>query len=111
MGVPEAAVRRETGSRNTVENAANVRPLLDRLGAHRVLLVTSAEHMPRAVKTFSKVWARANDRLELVPVPTDVAALPGGHISLSSCLPAAGALLNVTKSLKEYAGAAALAIM
>jgi uncharacterized SAM-binding protein YcdF (DUF218 family) len=109
LGVPRTAMRLEPASRNTFENAANAKTILDRLGVHRILLVTSAEHMPRAVKTFAKVWAGAP--LELVPASTDVTVVESGHFSLTSCLPAVGALLNVTKSLKEYAGTLALAIM
>jgi uncharacterized SAM-binding protein YcdF (DUF218 family) len=111
LGVPDSAMRRETASRNTRENAANSRVILDRLGARRVLLVTSAEHMPRAVRTFQEVWAAKGGAPELVPAPTDVIAPEGGHISLFSWFPAVGALERVTKALKEFAGIAVMTMM
>ena len=45
-GVPEAAIRAETASRTTWENIALARPLLP---GPRVLVVTDAWHMPRAM--------------------------------------------------------------
>ena len=48
LGVPREAIRMEGQSRNTRENAVNSLPLVQSLGARRVLLVTSAVHMPRA---------------------------------------------------------------
>ena len=70
LGVPPAAIRRETASRNTRENAENALPLLSRLGSRRLLLVTSAQHMPRAVKTFAKAWA--GSPIQVIPASTDV---------------------------------------
>jgi uncharacterized SAM-binding protein YcdF (DUF218 family) len=109
LGVPAAAIRKEGASRTTRENAANVLPLLQSLNARRVLLVTSAAHMPRAVKTFTKMWGHAN--IELIPAVTDVRVLPGGEQSVKVWLPSPDSLLSVTKSLKEFAGMAALAII
>jgi uncharacterized SAM-binding protein YcdF (DUF218 family) len=108
LGVPAEAIRLDTKSRNTAENAANALPILAQLGARRVLLVTSAEHMPRALKTFTKVWA--NSHIELIPAPTDVDA--GQNASaLLLWIPSPNGLLGVTKALKEYAGMAALGII
>jgi len=111
LGVPDSAIRLEMRSRNTRENAANVRPVLVQLGARRVLLVTSGRHMYRAVKTFTKVWAGAAANPELIPVPADIAVVNGGNLSLESCLPSVEGLENVTRALKEYAGMVALAII
>jgi uncharacterized SAM-binding protein YcdF (DUF218 family) len=112
LGVPRSALLLDTGSRNTRENAANALRLLEGQGLRRVLLVTSAQHMPRAMQTFAKVWGSA--RPEFPPVvafPSDAAALQVGHISLKSFLPAVEALENVTTALKEYAGMLALAMI
>jgi uncharacterized SAM-binding protein YcdF (DUF218 family) len=111
LGVPESALRLETRSRNTRENAANVRPLLAAVGARRVLLVTSGRHMYRAVKTFSKIWADAPAAPQLIPVPADIAVAGSGNFSLESLLPSAEGLENVTRALKEYAGMLALAMI
>jgi uncharacterized SAM-binding protein YcdF (DUF218 family) len=108
LGVPATAIRLDTNSRNTVQNAANVQPILAQLGARRVLLVTSAQHMARAVQTFTKVWA--NSHIELIPAPTDPEA--GQKTSaLVSWIPSLNALIGVTRALKEYAGMAVLGII
>ncbi len=108
LGVPPAAIRRETRSRNTRENAANVLAELRTIGAQKVLLVTSAQHMPRAVKTFQKVWAGAGP--ELIPASTDVNA---NSITddWKLWLPSLESLLYVTKGVKEFAGWIALAMI
>jgi uncharacterized SAM-binding protein YcdF (DUF218 family) len=112
LGVPASALRLERESRNTRENAANVLPVLVALQARRVLLVTSAIHMPRAMKTFEKVWPVGKTGCpELIPVTADVVVLSDGNISLKSFLPAVGALQSVTRALKEFAGMVALAII
>lgn len=54
----------ETASRDTRENAAFSAPLLKADGAHRVLLVTHAAHMPRARAEFE------SRGIEVVPAPT-----------------------------------------
>jgi uncharacterized SAM-binding protein YcdF (DUF218 family) len=108
LGVPPQAIRLDAQSRNTRENASNSRQILDELGAHRVLLVTSAQHMPRAMKTFAKVWANSDNLL--IPAPTDV-EVTDKRFSLLSWIPSPSALIAVTKALKEYAGAAVLGII
>ena len=75
LGVPRRAIRVENAARNTEENAVLTRRLLDeaRGGATnrpaRVLLVTSAWHMRRAMQQF----ARAG--VEAIPAATDHEAL------------------------------------
>ena len=54
LGVPADALILETRSRNTYENAVEVKQELAALGAERVGLVTSAMHMPRSVALFEK---------------------------------------------------------
>ncbi len=108
LGVPESAIRREGTSRNTIENAANVRASMDGLKVRKILLVTSALHMPRAVKTFLKVWKGST--IEIVPAPTDV-QLTDPRNSLKVWLPSLDALVGVTKALKEFAGMLALGII
>jgi uncharacterized SAM-binding protein YcdF (DUF218 family) len=66
LGVDMTRVRLESTSRNTWENAVNSRPLLPPDG--RVLLVTSAAHMPRSVGIFRKVG------INVVPYPVSYGA-------------------------------------
>lgn len=51
-GVPEGAVMRELWSLTTHENAIYSAALLRRIAARRVLVVTCAWHMPRALADF-----------------------------------------------------------
>ncbi len=104
LGVPRSAMARETTSRNTLENAANSRKIMEQLRLRRVLLVTSAQHMPRAVKTFRKVWAGSG--LELLPASTDVEVTDPDRSPdiLAWLLPSAGALAATTKLMREYGG-------
>lgn len=48
-GVPPDALVLDEDARSTIENFACARPLLDRLGAHSVLVVTEPWHMTRAM--------------------------------------------------------------
>ena len=64
LGVPRERLIAERQSRNTAENAAFTRALLDPKPGQRWLLVTSAAHMPRAVGCFR----HAGFEVEAVPV-------------------------------------------
>jgi uncharacterized SAM-binding protein YcdF (DUF218 family) len=55
FGVPRARVTIENKSRNTAENAAFTKALVKPRPGERWLLVTSAQHMPRAVGCFRRV--------------------------------------------------------
>jgi uncharacterized SAM-binding protein YcdF (DUF218 family) len=62
LGVDPAAIVMEERPRNTAEEAAHV---VERAGGRPIVLVTSASHMPRAVRLFAERGA------EVVPAPTD----------------------------------------
>jgi uncharacterized SAM-binding protein YcdF (DUF218 family) len=53
-GIPEHAILLETNSQNTFENALLTQKTLSALEKKRVLLVTSALHMPRSMAAFEK---------------------------------------------------------
>ena len=55
LGIPKSRVTLETRSRNTAENASYVKDLINPKAGERWLLVTSAQHMPRAIGCFRKV--------------------------------------------------------
>lgn len=55
FGVPRSRVLLENKSRNTAENAAFTKALVEPKPGERWLLVTSAQHMPRAVGTFRRI--------------------------------------------------------
>jgi uncharacterized SAM-binding protein YcdF (DUF218 family) len=108
LGVPAAAIRLDKNSRNTGENAVNAQAILAELRAHRVLLVTSAQHMPRAAKLFTKSFETSN--IEIIPAPTDPETTQK-TTSLISWIPSPNALIGVTRALKEYAGMAVLGMI
>jgi uncharacterized SAM-binding protein YcdF (DUF218 family)/lysophospholipase L1-like esterase len=53
LGIPPEARLVETASRNTHENAVFSAPLLRRVGARRLLIVSDRLHIPRAVGAFA----------------------------------------------------------
>jgi uncharacterized SAM-binding protein YcdF (DUF218 family) len=62
LGIPRDRVVLESKSRTTREQAINVAALLQKRGVRRFILVTAADHMPRASATFRD--------LGLQPVPS-----------------------------------------
>jgi uncharacterized SAM-binding protein YcdF (DUF218 family) len=99
FGVAAAAV--EERSLNTDENAAFSVEMLARDGIGRVLLVTHAWHMPRAVGAF----ARAD--IETIPAPTSFAHREGGREpDYRDWLPSAAAFIISYYALHEYLGQA-----
>jgi uncharacterized SAM-binding protein YcdF (DUF218 family) len=55
FGIPRERVTLETRSRNTYENAAFAKEIAQPKPGERWLLVTSAQHMPRAIGCFRRV--------------------------------------------------------
>lgn len=97
FGVDVAAVWLEDRSRNTAENAHFSTALLQEKGIGRVLLVTHAVHMPRAVAAFEQAG------LEVIPAPTRFHRFREGGLLLS-LLPNAGAVVESHAALHEIAG-------
>jgi uncharacterized SAM-binding protein YcdF (DUF218 family) len=52
MGIPPAAILKETTAHTTFEESIHISSVLHRRGAERVLLVTDSLHMRRAVRVF-----------------------------------------------------------
>ena len=97
LGVPAGALVLDERSRNTRENALYSAELIRTLGIERVLLVTSALHMPRALASFRAAG------VEAMPAPTDFEVMPQPAHPLR-WLPDAEALAGSTRALKEYLG-------
>jgi uncharacterized SAM-binding protein YcdF (DUF218 family) len=101
-GVPEKSLRLTGATANTKSEAAAVCLLADRMQWKRVLLVTSAYHMPRAMRLSSVC------RVERVPVPiayrTPDPSTSWAESRLDYYLPQAHALLNSELALHEYIG-------
>ncbi len=88
----------EGASRTTWDNAFETRKILDRLGIRRVLLVTHAMHMPRALEVFRAAGVDA------VPAPTRFFHVADEEEELSDWLPDPGALKISYYALHERLG-------
>lgn len=55
-GVPRAVITLEESSGTTVGNARHCVPIVNAMSAHRILVVTSAYHVPRAELIFRAVY-------------------------------------------------------
>lgn len=97
-GVPADAIEIATESRNTYENALEIKELWEEHPFDSALLVTSAAHMPRAMAVFQKAG------LPVAAATTDIEALKGVPWSPLRWLPDAASLAMTTKALKEWLG-------
>lgn len=96
LGVPPDAILVETGSRTTLENAQETARLV--APDARVLLVTSALHMPRALMVYRAVG------IDAIPAATDHIHHPERPSTLADALPGAGALAQSTAVWHEWLG-------
>jgi len=98
FGVDSGKVWLEPNSRNTYENAQFSAKLLRRRSAtQRLLLVTSAMHLPRATACFEKAG------LHVTPYPVDFRAGPS-VVTLSSFWPSGESLVQFSYLFKEWVG-------
>lgn len=98
-GVPEAAILIEGESRNTYENAAFSRQLLqERFPDGRYLLVTSAFHMRRAAACFEK------QGLKVTPFSTDFFSIDPHYGPEHFLVPDPEAIFAWSKLIKEWVG-------
>lgn len=107
IGVPESALWLQNRSQNTHEDAVYSAALLKEAGITKVILVTSAAHMPRSVALF------AHEGIEVIPAPVDYTITQEGWETLTNggwqakliALVPNGSSLGLTTSvLKEYLG-------
>lgn len=102
-GVKEKFIIEEDRSRNTVENARYTYDICKERKFKRLLLVTSAFHLPRSVEIFK----RETD-LSIIPYPTDYRCDKETVYDVFAFVPNAYDLENVSIALKEYLGILAL---
>lgn len=107
MGIPAEAIWQQSASRNTYEDAVYCARILREKGIQRILLVTSAAHMPRSVHLF------AAQGFEVLPAPVDYTLSDsewrnewraGLRSWLIGLIPSAEYLATTTRMLKEYLG-------
>lgn len=97
QGVPASALRTEQVSMTTHENALYSTTILKRENRHRVLLVTSAMHMPRAAASFRQ------QGLSVIPAPALNPTLHPQEMP-RRWWPARTALTQSKHCLREYLG-------
>jgi uncharacterized SAM-binding protein YcdF (DUF218 family) len=100
LGVPEEAITIEDQSRNTYENAVHTQRIL---GNATVLLVSSADHMLRAMALFRKAGVNPT----AAPCGYHVKDHPSQYLrelTLFKLLPDAAALTRTTYSMNELVG-------
>jgi uncharacterized SAM-binding protein YcdF (DUF218 family) len=107
LGVPIKAMWLQGKSQNTYEDALYSCQMIKDKGAKSIILVTSANHMPRAVAVFKKQGC------EVTPSPADFTVTQAAWSNLWSSdwqevlinlVPNYSNLSLTTKSLKEYIG-------
>jgi uncharacterized SAM-binding protein YcdF (DUF218 family) len=102
LGVPAAQIVLEPDSKNTFENGLFVREKLKEWKAQRVILVTSAWHMRRAVMTFKRL------NVDVIPSGCDYEALTTKAFfsprTLAYYLPSPDALTHSSAIGKEILG-------
>lgn len=106
MGVPARVILQDPTSLTTRENAVNVKKIMQDQGIQKILLVTSAIHMPRSMAIFKKLG------VEAIATPTDFLVSnqelkePQGtpQATILSLFPDSANLEQFTRALKEYVG-------
>lgn len=106
LGVPRERILTETGSGNTREHARELGPLFAEQRYQRILLVTSALHMPRSMGVFRHRYPG----IEFIPSPTDfrsIERLPRPwYRHLTALIPTPKHLLDFSEVTHEYLGMA-----
>lgn len=97
-GVPGDAIKIAGQSRNTFENALEIKAIWEEKPFDSALLITSAAHMPRAMAVFEKAG------LPVVASTTDIEALKGVPNTVLRWVPTASALDMTTVAFKEWLG-------
>jgi len=105
LNLPEEAIVAEEKSRNTREHTEYSRAVLNERGARRVLLVTSALHMPGPLGVFRKYCPE----FEFIPAPTDFLSVdppkpPPWWKQIAKVIPTATNLATASYVWHEYVG-------
>jgi uncharacterized SAM-binding protein YcdF (DUF218 family) len=99
LGIPDTSIVVEGHSKNTRENALFSKPILDSLNKNgRYLLITSAFHMPRAMRCFQKVG------INVTPYSVDRYSGPRKFVFDHCFIPATGALDGWNVLFHEWIG-------
>ncbi len=114
LGLPENALILQEKSQNTAEDAQYTKAILTERGFKKIILVTSAAHMDRALLMFN------SPDLEIIPAPVDYAVTeqswdnlmrPDVKTILLHLAPSSTAFSQTSAILREYIGIAFYRIM
>ncbi len=94
LGVESGKIIEETKSKDTAQNASYVSEICKEKNFKRVILITSAYHMERAVKIFKKTG------LMILPYPADFKR--SNHYNVYSFLPKFSNFAISSKAIREY---------
>jgi uncharacterized SAM-binding protein YcdF (DUF218 family) len=105
-GIPASAIIEDPTSLNTYENAVNVQKIMAERQIKKVLLVTSAFHMPRSLRIFRKL------KMDVIPAPSDYLISKNEleepfrtpEAFILGMIPNTEKLDKFTVALKEYVG-------
>jgi uncharacterized SAM-binding protein YcdF (DUF218 family) len=104
LSVPRAAIVLETKAQNTHEHAIHLCPMFAERQVRRVLLVTSAIHMPRSLGAFR----RGCPGVDYIPAPTDFRATQPltapWYRALAVIIPTTHSLVGFSDVTHEYIG-------
>jgi uncharacterized SAM-binding protein YcdF (DUF218 family) len=99
-GIPPEAILVTGEVGNTVDEARAVANLMRERGWKKIILVTSAWHMPRAARSFRRAG------VDFAAFPVDYQVDPNGPLTLLDFLPRAEGLRQTEAALRECYGAA-----
>ena len=94
QGVPEENIRVTRAVQNTAQEADAVKALLTNKET-QITLVTSAFHMPRALKLFEAT------KIKVIPFPVDFKA-HNKNLTIISFIPSTGGLNGTFQALREF---------
>lgn len=96
LGIEEENIQIEKESKNTYENAINIKKM-DFYDGKKIILVSSASHMKRSEFIFEKVG------IEVIPAPCDYIYDPSSY-DVFSFIPKGENIVSIKKILWEYIG-------
>jgi len=97
-GVEEKYLIKEDRSRNTAGNAKFTKEICGQKHFNKVVLVTSAYHMPRSVAFFQR------EGVDVIPYPADYRTDKKTVLNAFAFTPSAGCLYDTSTAVKEYLG-------
>lgn len=97
QGISKEQIITDKKALTTWLNAVNTTKILSKKNYERIILVTSATHMSRAVDSFQRNWSG-----EVVAAPTDY--ILSSQVSLLRWLPNRMSLHNTLQALHEWVG-------